>query len=360
MKEVKRDYAIDLMKLWGILLVMAGHCLRRYVGNDFLNTYLNNFIFIAEMPIFFFAGGFVATKVSKLNRWDKWLWCFFKKALWYFWPIITYGLIRSYAMGQYADFPDAFYHFMNNPLEGLWFFWVYFWVVTFFDLGTFLGSFFKNKTIQALSPLLTSAIFYLTILIVYENGGTDGFYLGTELALRYGGFFYIGYGVSLLYKSAFVQTKTYQRIALGVYFVALFGYVFVAFWYPSVFAIWNTISSPVDHTVRFFSGLCAALVSFFQARFLVRYKVFRFFSYGGRFTAESYWAQPNLILWWPKWSTATLALSYLSGFALLGLVILFIGLSLAILYWIPFAHFVGFMRPFSRYAYEKKALSLFE
>lgn len=351
-----RLYTLDLLRLWAIVLVVMGHCLRVFVP-DFLYTRFNNFLWLSELPLFFFVAGYVHTKPEKIDTFLKFFLSVLKKAFWDFWPIITFALIRVYCFRQYPDFPTAYSLFIKNPAEGLWFFFVLFWVDFFFSLGTYLSHFFKGPAFKKALPLVTFLSFWLVLFILYETKQTDGNYLGVELALRYGLFYALGY-LGFLFLPRLDETKKAVRLGLWLsYGVCLSVFLAVCLVVPSLFGLDLTFFP--NHLLLFFGGVASTVVFYLQAHFLARFRFCRILSYGGRFTGDVYWAQPNLIKWWPHWVAGTMALQWLSGFALAGLVFLFVGIGLVLCYFIPFLHFAFFLRPYSRYPFERKWLALF-
>jgi len=352
-----RISSLDLLKLLGILLVMMGHCLRKFLGNAFLATPLNDFLWLSEMPLFFLVAGYVHTKEEKLNRWYLLLWGILKKALWYLWPIITFALIRVYCFGQYEDFPHYYDHFLNNPSEGLWFFFVLYWMVVFFDVGTYIGHFFHNPMIKGLLPVLTSVLVDAVLLLAFNYGGTDGIYLGTGLFRQYSVYYLVGYGLFLAYRNADALRPRFPKAEIGVGVGCLAVFLLIALACPGAF-YWDT-SLDSMRALRFCAGLSSSLFLFLLCRYLCRFRFFRILSFGGRYSGAAYWAQPNLILWWSLWKADNVAMQYLSGFALEGLVILFLAGCAFLTYWIPFAYFAFFFKPQSHYSFEKRWLFFF-
>ena len=351
-----RLYSLDLLRLWAILLVVTGHCLRVFVPG-FLYTQFNNFLWLSELPLFFFVAGYVHTKPEKINTGFKFLLAVLKKAFWYFWPIITFALIRVYCFHQYPDFPTAFDLFIKNPSEGLWFFFVLFFVDLFLSLGTYLSHFFWRSLTKKALPLVTFLTFWVILFILYETKMADGDYLGVELTLRYGLFYALGY-LAFLFVPRLNEKKKAVSLGLWItYGVCLLAFFVICLAVPSLFSLDLTFFP--NHLLLFFGGVASTVVFYLQARLIVRFRFFQILSYGGRFTGDVYWAQPNLIKWWPLWVADTAALQWLSGFALEGLVFLFVGVGVLVCYFVPFLHFGFFFRPYSRYPFERKWLALF-
>ena len=351
-----RLYSLDLLRLWAIILVVTGHCLRVFVPG-FLNTTFNNFLWLSEMPLFFFVAGYVHTKPEKIDTILKFLLSVLKKAFWDFWPIITFALIRVYCFHQYPDFPTAYDLFIKNPAEGLWFFFVLFFVDFFFSFGTYLSHFFWRSVTKKMLPLATFLTFWVVLFVLYETKVADGNYLGVELALRYGFFYAIGYIVFKVAPHLDEKKKSVQLFLWITYGVCLSAFIAVCLVVPSIFGLDLTFFP--NHLLLFFGGVASTFVFYLQAFVLAHFRFFQTLSFGGRFTGDVYWAQPNLIKWWPHWVADTVALQWLSGFALGGLVFLFVGLGVLLCYFVPFLHFGFFFRPYSRYPFERKWLALF-
>lgn len=356
--KTPRIPSLDLLKLLGILLVMMGHCLRKFVGTAFLATPLNDFLWLSEMPLFFLVAGYVHTKEEKLNRWYLLSWGILKKALWYLWPIITFALIRVYCFGQYDDFPNYYYHFLNNPAEGLWFFFVLYWVVVFFDVGTYIGHFFRSPIVKGLMPILTSVIVDIVLFLTINCGLTDGVYLGTGLFLQYSVYYLVGYGLFLVYQNGNTLGRRFRRAEIGAGVASLAIFLLIVLGCPKAF-YWN-MSLGSMRALRLCAGLSSSLFLFLLCRRLCRFRFFRVLSFGGRYSGAAYWAQPNLILWWSLWKADGIVMQYLSGFALEGLVILFVMGCAFLAYWVPFAYFAFFFKPQSHYLFEKRRLSFFK
>jgi len=309
------------------------------------------------MPLFFFVAGYVHTKPGKIDTVWKFLLSVLKKAFWDFWPIITFALIRVYCFHQYPDFPTAYNLFIENPAEGLWFFFVLFFVDLFFSFGTYLSHFFWRSLTKKILPLVTFLSFWAVLLVLYETKLTNGNFLGVELTLRYGLFYAMGYG-ACRFSSHLDEKKKAVRLFLWVsYAVCLSAFLTVCLVVPSIFGLDLTFFP--NQLLLFFGGVAATMVFYLQAFVLAHFCFFQILSYGGRFTGDVYWAQPNLIKWWPLWAAGTASLQWLSGFALAGLVFLFVGLGVLLCYYVPFLHFLFFFRPYSRYPFERKWLALF-
>lgn len=68
MKETKRDYLFDNLKVLLIFLVVTGHLLENYVDNNMTFRSIYFFIFMFHMPLFIYVSGYFSKNVEKCRK----------------------------------------------------------------------------------------------------------------------------------------------------------------------------------------------------------------------------------------------------------------------------------------------------
>ncbi|WP_026883133.1 acyltransferase family protein [Clostridium akagii] len=68
MKEIKRNYLFDNLKVLLIFLVVVGHSLENYIDNNMVLRGMYFFIFMFHMPLFIYVSGYFSKNVEKCRK----------------------------------------------------------------------------------------------------------------------------------------------------------------------------------------------------------------------------------------------------------------------------------------------------
>lgn len=247
--ETNRCIELDIMKFWGILLVVLGHVCNMYLPNglmhpavpsDFLG-YVSLFIYSFHMPLFVFVSGSVyAFQGEVLGRRASFPVFVKKKARRLLIPYVVFGLLLIFLMygcGFRSNICDYIFNgvLLSKDSRHLWFVLMLFEVFVLFYL--------MNRCLQMLHCpkwvlLILSFVFYLSSYYF-------PYILQISNAFHYLFWFTLGY-VFILYKNEVQRIVMYS---VGIAF--LFAYL--------------VIEHNVSFHIPFFSTIaaCAGILLFY-------------------------------------------------------------------------------------------------
>lgn len=346
LSESGRLPAVDLMKLYASFLVILGHCVSHFVL-DFDGP-LYNAIWLTQMPLFFFASGFIAPTREKLDTFGKFGTRVLKNALALLVPNFTFLLISA-ALSR-VPVLEAFRRFFEDPQYGLWFLWVLFFVHVVFDFGTFLSAKWAFKGSTLVLPTAVSASFCLLALFVPRFLGVSGTVLATKLFAYYIPFFVFGFLARAFLKSQALSSAK-PWVPWTVFGIALCIVLFEVFYFPSIPAFDD--NSLLFVAIRVLGSVASILVHLFLASLLTESHKLDRFAFLGSFSLQSYYLHILFLRFLP-FSTDAPALQWLLSFGCAFLLVLMVAATCLVLHFLPYANLVLFGKSRSHYAFEKR------
>lgn len=136
-EDASRQSYLDLAKFFAIVLVVAGHVMQ-YCVSEGESSYVFNFIWLLQIPLFMVVAGMLATKPSKVETASQLGLQLLRKATHYLVPCVSWIFVAS-AIWKTNPWP-RFYDFYLNPESNLWFLWVLFLLSSLFTVGIYIGN----------------------------------------------------------------------------------------------------------------------------------------------------------------------------------------------------------------------------
>ena len=348
-REEGRNKSIDLIKLIASLIVIFGHCMMHHIS-DASSTPLYNFIWLTQMPLFMFASGFVANKKQKFLTIKSYFLIELKHFFVLVIPCLTYLVLTSliYKKNIGSSFVDFFY----DPQTNLWFLWVLFVIHIFFDFGLFVSTKIENKA-SFLVPVIIVAFFTIVVFssTIIQNNDFNYSILSIKLIAYYIPFFCLGYLFNLCVKTGLFEKKNWKIISYIGLGLCLLIVLFECFHFKSIFEFDD--SNFIYLIIRVIGSLSCIFLIVGITDVIINITFFRKISRLGRFSLESYYLH---ILYLPifTYSMNNQAGQWGLCFATFNLAVIFVTLTLVIIYFIPFLHLIIFGKSFSYYSIEKK------
>ena len=144
--NMKRNYALDVMKAFAIYLVLMDHLISCTDGTD---NQFGAFIYSCHMPLFFYVSGVLAYK--KLDK-VKEIYSFFIKKSRLVIPVVVFGL------GNVILLHQNFGEFLVWHKFGLWFLWTLFIFFAIYSVSQLALVRNKNKMIEIIGLLVPALI----------------------------------------------------------------------------------------------------------------------------------------------------------------------------------------------------------
>lgn len=279
----ERETVFDLLKLWALLSVILDHSLQRWIA-DSQNLFIYNFIFLSQMPIFFFCSGyFVFHQIKKLENFNniEKIKYFGKKTLSFLVPFFVFSLIESIF---YNDF-SIMYLCVVFPQKSLWFLWCLFIIEAIMFASQLLSLLLFRK-----KRALYSFIFFIILLAIplalYIVNPT---FFDNKLILYYSLFFLLGYTFNYFYKKYFDKTLVFNILFLCS-FLCL---IIVLFFRPNIIFEDDNFTNTL---VRIIGSISSIYVLFYFLNSISNIKFFSNLSKFGRLSLEFYWVHAVLFL----------------------------------------------------------------
>lgn len=347
----KRNYSLDLLKLFAMVLVVFWHCMARYI-DDYGATPLSNFVWLLQIPLFFIVSGFLSPTSSKIFSLSNLLSDLGKKALFYLWPVFTFLFLKTFAFGYFdRDFGQAMLTFFRDPETGLWFLWVLFWIAFVFDIGVYLSS--KTKGIfQKIIPFFVCFFVFALCLFLFLKGYVEGTFLGIRYFIYYLPFYCLGSLYRIFKNITKIPRKTESWIKAIAFFVSLLIFLFEIFYFKSIVSFPD---SGIFVFYRVFGSICGCYAVSVGMSLLSKIQFFVFLSRAGKYSLEMYYLHMLfLMLMPPSDSALSLFQQWGMAFGIWAALISITFAVLAVIYFVPFSHLLFFGKSFSFYQFEKK------
>lgn len=204
---------IDIIKGLAIIFVIVGHQASLFQNKD-ISNWVNSF----HLPLFMFAGGFMAFRTVKpeLLKFGKWLNYIYKKFKsliipYAFWSIILYPVLR----GTYnIDVIDGLYKFFVKPPDTvLWFLHTYFILLMVFSLYYIICS--KIKMLNNLFVTIIVIVFLYAMCMFLEKYTSA---IPHNL-IAFSPYFFLGVIIANFHKIETCTKNKYIQSILFVFFV---------------------------------------------------------------------------------------------------------------------------------------------
>lgn len=223
--EMNRCVELDIMKFWGILLVVLGHVCNMYLPNGLIHPavpsdligYVSLYIYSFHMPLFVFVSGSVyAYQTEVLGRSTGFSAFIKKKAKRLLIPYVVFGLLLIFLMfgcGLRSNLSDYIINgiLLSKDSRHLWFVLMLFEVFVLFYL--------MNRCLQMLHCPKWALV--VLSLVCYLSSNYFPYILQISNAFRYVFWFTLGY-VFLLYKN-----EVRRIVVYSVCVVFLFAYLVI-------------------------------------------------------------------------------------------------------------------------------------
>ena len=311
----KRVASYDFMKFVALIFVMLDHTFQHW-SPALTQSAFYNFIFLTQMPLFFFVAGYFSFK--KATSTSRFLDCArneLRVFASYLIPFFSFALLK-WASGGYASSPLFKYVILiiSHPQNGLWFLWVLFWMEAILNLSGFLAGLIKRVPFKKVATF----VFYLLCLSVpaalylFANDFGD-----SKLLIYYSLFFLLGpILMPVLEKVTSVADGEKRHLLMALLVaISLLFLTFALNYNPSYLNAPDTLT---NISSRVLGGLSSVAVIVMVCGELCRVSPFRQISKLGMFSLETYYvhvfllsipATDGLFRKWPfAWSFATLVL----------------------------------------------------
>ena len=319
-----RKAYLDAMKFFAIVLVVFGHCMQKYV-NNYTNTIIYNFIWLFQMPAFFFVSGYLHIKEEKVVR-TKNMWKYiFKRFKAYFIPIVTFVILNTLINGSYSSFKDLLLTIVNKfaqwPFDihiSLWFLFV---LMLYSIYSIFVAHFISKQKSQVKKILIAVALVCLfEIIFVSLFYFINGEFLGAKLVVYYSIYFLFGCIVEKIEKvNIFLELKSKVNIELILCIILGIASLCICIFVKDIANFSDT--NILQLIVRVFGSIATVISVFLLLKMLFNNQNNSLLSKLGQYTLEIYYIHiilNNLIIFehaspnyyesiFNQWGTAFLA-----------------------------------------------------
>lgn len=339
-----RKRNLDICKGVAILFIILTHVLQRSVPH-YTEYWPASFFLVISVPVFFFVGGIEISYRKPLSPLG-FLYDILKRALMYMWPFVLFLILRNAFYQQFKDFADGWSQYMEYPAWGLWVFWAFAWMNLFIDIGLLVSKLFP-KFYKLIAPI-TLTIAFIVLICLRENNVIPSYhFLGYDYFVFYVPIFLVGY---------LIGDKLFSYYNKNVSFILMiFGFIATLMLTMFVKPFLSTGYHIEDNLYIYFLG--AALVMAFHyglSTLIENRKSGKIIGFAGRFTGEAYFLHLLLLKNWAAFNLNNIPLTILASLGLFLLCIVNTIAVVAVLYFIPFGHFLMFGKHYSIYKFENK------
>ena len=337
---MERRRNLDICKAVAMIFIIICHVLQRSTPH-FTSNWPSSFILVMGVPIFFFISGTCISFRGPLSP-KAFAYDILKRALMYMWPFVLFIFLRVGFYQQWKDFASGWSYILSSPSSGLWVLWVLVWLNLFADIGLLISYWIpKMKSLIVAITLVIAFIVFICLRqgnVIYDNS-----FLGYDLFVIYTPIFFIGF---LLGGKIFSFYNRDVSIILCVFglIATLVASIFVK---PFL-----SVHIEDNLAVYYVISLCAICFYYGMSTLLERVRVGELLAFSGRFTLEAYFLHLVLIKNWTSFNLNNVPLTILASFGLTLLCIVNTVAVVAVLYFIPFGHFLMFGRHLSIYKFE--------
>lgn len=339
-----RNNILDISKAIAMIFIVIGHVVQRSISG-YTSNWISSFFLVAGIPIYFLISG-IAINYRKVLTPLGFLYDVVKRALMYMLPVVLFLLLRVTFYKQWEDFPTAFSGFIDYPGWGLWALWLIVWYNALVDIAL-LVSYFLPKWRKLIISITFVIAFIIFIVLRNQNVIETYHFIGYDYFVIYTPIFFIGY---LLGDKIFTYINKWVSIIVSV--LALAGIIVI-----------TRLSTPFysngyhveEHLYIFYlASLCAFGFYYGISTLLDKVKFGKYVGFCGRFTLECYFLHLVLIKNWGNIRQENPWLTTLFAIGLTLLCLVNTAAVVAILYFIPFGHFLMFGRHYSFYKFENR------
>jgi fucose 4-O-acetylase-like acetyltransferase len=340
---------IDLIKLFAIVLVFLNHSLDHFDGM-WGSGPLSNFIWLLEMPLFITVSGMLCIPKERASTFKKLISELLKKARLYLYPTFSFILLDCLVFGNYSrNLGNAFLAFFKGPT--FWYLWVLFFIILFFDIGLYLSSKIKNKTVSTLFPYIFSVLIFvlLAAVVLFFLKGSD--LLGIKLICYYLPFYCFGFLLQQTKVFVNVQNNKKANISPLLFIVSFAIFAIEVVYFKSIFSFPDT--SLLFLAIRYIGSVTGVYAVMFSFSKIPVTEAITGISKIGHFTLEFYYLQVIF-----AGSISSLFSNDYSPTNCLILFLLYVvvcALCMLLFYFVPFLHFAIFGKPWSFYSFEKRS-----
>lgn len=226
MAQTRKTY-LDVMKFSAICCVVLCHCMPKYIENYSANV-IYNFIWLFQMPAFFFVSGFLHVKKEKIST-TKSMWKYILKRLrTYCIPIITFFIFDSLINGNYCSIQEYFSVVTSKMIKwpfditiSLWFLFV----LAIFSISSLFITYIvarMNKIIDKIIFVIFSLLFFeLMFGVLFAFFGGD--FLGSKYIMYYSIFFLLGYFTEFI--NSFFENKNKKLKNIRIFVCIITGLI---------------------------------------------------------------------------------------------------------------------------------------
>ncbi len=339
-----RKRNLDICKGVAILFIILTHVLQRSVPH-YTQYWPSSLFLVFGVPVFFFVSGIAVSYRKPLSPLG-FLYDILKRALMYMWPFVFFLILRNAFYQQFKDFQDGWSQYMEYPAWGLWVLWLLAWINVFIDLGLLVSYFFPK--LYKLFASMTSVIAFIIFICLRENNVIYNYhFLGYDYFVIYVPIFLVGY---LFGDKLFsYYNRNLSIILMVVGFIASF--MLTMFVKPFLSSGYH-----IEDNLYIYYLDSALVIAFYYglSTLLENVKVGKILGFWGRFTLEAYFLHLVLIKNWAPFNLNNIALTSLATLGLFLLCVVNTIAVVAVLYFIPFGHFLMFGRHYSIYKFENR------
>ena len=287
-----RKIYLNVMKFFAIVLVVFGHCMQKYV-NNYTNTIIYNFIWLFQMPAFFFVYGYLHVKEEKVTT-AKDMWKYvFKRFKAYFIPIVTFILLDSIITKNYSSFngllliiKDRVIQWPFNIQTSLWFLFALMTYSIYSIFVTYVLSKQNSRTKKIIIGIISLCLFEAIFLAFFYF--INGAFLGSKLVVYYSIYFVFGY-IFERFENNDIFTNFKSKIDLNLILCIVSGIISLCI---CIFV--SDIASFDDNNIlqlciRVLGSIMTVLFVFLLLKILLKSKEKSFVSKLGQYTLEIYY-----------------------------------------------------------------------
>lgn len=339
-----RVNSLDICKCFAIMFIILTHVLQRTIPH-YTDQIISSFFLVMGVPIFFFISGICASYRKPLSPLG-FTYDIIKRALMYMWPFVLFLILRNAFYNQFESFSKGWAMYMEYPAYGLWVLWVLAWINVFIDLGLLLGRYIPK--VGKYIAVLMLIIAFIVFICLKEKGVIPSYhFLGYDYIVVYVPIFIIGY---LIGDYIF---KLYNKVTSILF--AAFGLVGTFMLCIFVKPFLSSGYHIEDNLYIYYLAAGMAIMFYYGiSTLLERVKVRKLFAFMGQFTLEAYFLHLVLLKNWGMMNFNNVFITTMVSIGLFLLCIVNTIAVVAVLYFIPFGHFLMFGRHYSFYKFENK------
>lgn len=280
------------MKFAALIFVMLDHTFQHW-NPALTQTQFYNFVFLTQMPLFFFIAGYFAYKKAvSFARFPDFVRHELRLCASYLIPFFSFAL-RKWVSGGFtlSPFPNYLALVISHPQNGLWFLWVLFWMETILGMSTLLSGSIKKIRFKKCMTYVIYLFCLLAPTALYRFANDFG---DSKLLIYYSLFFLLGPALVPAFEWVISVKECEKRHLLETLWAGIAALVLSI----SLKCNPSYLNSPdtlANISLRVLGSLSSLSIIFFVCDELCRFSWFCQISKLGRFSLETYYVHVFLL-----------------------------------------------------------------